>query len=91
MKANDIDFFRKYHTGKATEVREGVIEVLRKASAAITREELLAGLPEGSQTYLASDQPGVFDVTLSNLESEGWITTVTRGATVTYQWLKGVA
>lgn len=91
MKANDIDFFQKYHTGKATEVREGVIEVLRKTPAAITREELLGGLPEGSSTYLASDQPGVLDVTLANLESEGRITTVRRGATVMYQWLKGVA
>lgn len=91
MKANDIDFFRKYHSAKATEVREGVIAVLRKTSRAITREELVAKLPEGAQTYITSDQPGVLDVTLTNLANEEQIDRVQRAGKISYQWSKGGA
>jgi hypothetical protein len=53
MKASDVDFFMRYHAGKATELKEGIMHVLRETDDALTRDELLAKLPEGAHSSMS--------------------------------------
>ncbi len=80
MNARDTAFFLRYHNDKATELREGIMSVLRGEGNAITRGGLLAKLPEGAHTYVVSEQPKVLDVILGNLEAEGLVLTTPKEA-----------
>ncbi|MGH9495333.1 MAG: hypothetical protein ACRD3B_10075 [Candidatus Sulfotelmatobacter sp.] len=85
MKKNDVAFFMRYHSDKATELREGIVGVLEEVKMAVTREELLAKLPQGAHDYVMSEQPRVFDVVLGNLERDGFVLATRKGKGVTYR------
>jgi hypothetical protein len=84
MNARDNGFFLRYHSDKATELREGIMHVLRGERISITREDLLGKLPEGAHTYVVSEQPKVLDVILGNLEADGLIRAARKGSNVLY-------
>ena len=85
MNARDTAFFLRNHNDKATELREGVMSVLRGEGNAITRGDLLAKLPEGAHTYVVSEQPKVLDVILVNLETDGLVLITRKGSDVLYR------
>ena len=77
----DANLWFKYHTGKATELRNAVLSVT-PSNTFLSKSEIKERLPRSLRGFLDCDQPRFLDVTIDNLaKRDGLLEVAARDGT----------